>query len=125
MWRYGRPGSLAVPAIILLAAAGGCTLLPGEPPPLRPEDCFGSVPYAISGWTTLAAIGQAGGSGDGPAGGRVYAMVTRDEVVLTVSPPGADGTTVSVLGRGACWTWPGAPGISKASVGGTRTQPNP
>lgn len=114
-------------ALVVAAAwaIAGCSLLPGEAPLLRAEDCFGTVPYAFSGWTTLDAIGRADGPNDGPADGRIFAMVTRDEVVLDVSPPTADGSTFSLMGRGACWTWPGAAGASKAPVGETRFQPNP
>jgi hypothetical protein len=124
----GRSSGSGVALLLaVLAVAGivaGCSLLPGEVPLLRAEDCFGTVPYAFSGWTTLDAIGQQDPAAERPAPERVYAMVTRDEIVLTVSPPAADGSTFSLMGRGACWTWPGAPGVSKASIGETHQQPN-
>ena len=124
MRRPFRSGSGAGLLMAVAVATAGCSLLPGASP-LRAEDCFGTVPYSFSGWTTLEAIGQQGHPADGPAPERVYAMMTRDEVVLTVSPPAADGSTFSIMGRGVCWTWPDAPGISKASIGETHNQPNP
>jgi hypothetical protein len=114
-------------ALRALAAASfatllaGCSLLSGDAPPLTPQDCFGDVPYSFVGWTTLAELRPQAG----PADLRVYALVTRDEVVLTVSPPAADGSTVSIVGRGVCWTWPGADGVSKAALDRTRQVPNP
>ena len=116
---------MAACLVALGGSVAGCSLLSGDAPLLRAEDCFGSVPYAFSGWTTLEAIGLPHGPNDGPADGRIYAMVTRDAVVLDVSPPAADGGTSSVMGRGACWTWPGASGTSKTSIGGTTLIPNP
>jgi len=120
-WRGGMAALLVAAA----GAVGGCGLVPGEAPLLRAEDCFGNVAYSFSGWTTLEAIGLPHGPNDGPADGRIYALVTHDAIVLDVSPPGADGRTSSIMGRGACWTWAGAPGISRASIGGTTLVPNP
>ncbi|HYO44286.1 MAG TPA: hypothetical protein VES19_13905 [Candidatus Limnocylindrales bacterium] len=120
-----RRGGAATLLIAWGCAAAGCSLLPAEAPLLRAEDCFGRVPYAFSGWTTLEAIGLPHGPNDGPADGRVYAMVTLGEVQLDVSPPAADGSTSSVMGRGACWSWPGAPGTSKRSIGAITLVPNP
>ena len=84
-------------------------------------DCFGDVPYSFNGWTTLAEIDQQ----EGPADGRVFALITRDEVVLTVSPPAADGSTASLVGRGVCWTWPDAGQVSKGAIGEIHRRPNP
>lgn len=107
-------------AAVVAVVAAGCSLLPGDPP-LRPADCFGDVGYSSTGWTTLATIRQR----EGPADGRVFALITRDEIVLTVSPPTADGSTFSLVGRGVCWTWPGADHVSKGALDEIRRQPNP
>jgi hypothetical protein len=101
---------------VLAGLAAGCLPPPRAPVALAPSDCFGDVPYAFAGWTTLADLGQTGD----PQDRRVFALTTRDEVVLDVSRPAADGSTVTLVGRGVCWTRPDAPGVARGSLGEVR-----
>lgn len=52
-------------------------------------------------------------------------MITRDEVVLTVSPPGVDGRTWSLIGRGLCYAPEEGGPSTLANYGPTRQEPNP
>ena len=115
--RMARAAGVAALAVL----AAGCLGPPDARVGLTPSDCFGDVPYAFTGWTTLAALEQRGD----PQDRRVFAMITRDEVVLDVSPPAADGSTATLIGRGVCWTWPDAPGVARGSLGGVRRVPGP
>lgn len=101
-------------------AFSGCSAVLDPSAPLQAADCFGDVPYSFAGWTTLDAIKQEAE----PGVDRVYALVTRDEIVLTNSPVNPDGTSSRLIGRGACWTIAGGDSVTKSAFGASRWAPN-
>jgi hypothetical protein len=74
---------------------------PGPSGLFAADRCAGDVPYAFVGWTTTADLQL---QFDRP--GHVYAMVTRDVVVLTedgwADDPNGSGHTFQIWGRRIC-----------------------
>jgi hypothetical protein len=110
---------LVVVAALTLA---GCDVVMGGP--ISASDCgFESAPLSFQGWTTI------GGLGLGPDRGvpdlRIYAFVTRDEIELTTSPPGIDGSTFTLLGRGLCYAVDDPTSVHISAFGPTRRRDNP
>lgn len=108
----------AFPGFALLIAAA-CTSSSPPAPSLPPGECFGSVPYSTIGWLDALALGL-----DTPEP-RVWGMITEDAVVLTVSPPGSDGRSWRLLGRGVCYLDPTTESIVHSAVGPTRRELEP
>ena len=116
--------SLLVLAALLLGACDAVSDLAPDlvrsgpfPPAFADAGVCGKGPYSFQGWTTEAKLGI--GDGNAP----IYAYVTRDEILLDVSPPSPEGKTWSLFGRGVCWTAAdGSSGVS--SHGPTRRVPN-
>jgi hypothetical protein len=98
-------------AIVLVASSAACQLL--TPGPIGAGDCFGDVPYSFVGWTTKRQLGI------GPEDGRIYALVTRDEVELS-SMLRSDGRILVIRGRGACFTDTERTGITLQGYGSER-----
>ena len=89
--------------LLATAAIGiaGCGIVGGGP--ITASDCgFGNAPLSEQGWTTLGALGL--GPDHGVPELRIYALITRDEIEPTTSPPGVDGSTLTLIGRGLCYT---------------------
>ena len=103
----------------MVLSVAACGIQPG---PLRASDCFGEVPYSFIGWTSPTDVSLQ--PSDALEADRVFVMITRDEVVLTVTPSAPDGSTQSLVGRGICWT-DGSGSISKAAFEPAHMEPNP
>jgi hypothetical protein len=79
------------------------TAFPDPPPPplFGAEACAGAVPYAFQGWTTPAVLGL---PRERPR--HVYAMVTRDPVLLSdgwVDDPNGSGHRFQLWGPNICF----------------------
>ena len=97
--------------ILALASSAACQLL--APGPISAGDCYGDVPYSFVGWTSKRELGIA------PEDGRIYALVTRDEVELS-STVRSDGRILVIRGRGACFTDAERTGITLQAYGPDR-----